>query len=470
MSKVTIIGAGYVGLPTAAHWSTVHDVVVYDIMADKIQLANDVISGKKDQLHIHEGGLVEKLRQNKNNLTFTTDKEKALMNSELIFVAAGTPENKKGRANLEYVVAAAKEIGQNINNNCIVINKSTCPPGTAYLVEDTIKEELKKRNLIFCYNVSVGSCPEFLAEGTAMKNLHSPDRIVYGSDDESTLKYLRNFFTALHPIDKLVEMDTVSAEVTKYVANCALAKDISFMNQFTELFDIIGANTENVRRGIVKDSRLGSFYRAGMGYGGSCFGKDTSAIYELAKIYGIDLSIIGETINVNKGMPIRFHEKINSHFGETYTNNLEGKTFGLWGIGFKANTDDLRDSKSVELANDLMECGAKLHIFDNIRGALDNFPKVAKFENYTICKDQYDIPDIDGLIIGNEAELFRSPNPSKLNMKHKVIFDGKNCISDYVVHNLKEEGFIYKSIGRDVLGKPVDKQMLIDTLRDKYMS
>jgi len=466
--KVTIMGAGYVGLPTAAHWSTIHQVTGYDVSKEKVQETKDVITGEKDSFkHIHENGLVSKLRQNKDNLFLTTDKYEALDDAELIFIAAGTPSNKNKRANLSYVVSAAKTIGEIVNDDCIVIDKSTCPPGTAYLVEDTILKEFEKRNVD--YKVSVGSCPEFLAEGSAMKNLHSPDRIVYGSDDKETLEYLRKFFLGLHGEEKLVEMDTLSAEATKYVANCALAKDISFINEFTELFDVIGINAENVRRGIISDSRLGSFYRSGMGYGGSCFGKDTSAIHQYAKLFGINLSIVEDTIRVNNGMPMKFYNKINTHFGDSSENNVKGKNFGLWGIGFKANTDDLRDSKPVYLANALMTAGAHLYIYDCVEGALNNFPEEARCDNYTIIKNQYEMPQIDGLIIGNEAERFRSPDPSKLNMNQKIIFDGKNCISDSIVEDLKEEGFIYKSIGRDILGKPADKKKLVETLRNSYM-
>ena len=269
MSKVTIFGAGYVGVPTGAHFARTHKVTIYDPDAEKIDIIRKVINGESNELHIHEKDLIELLRENKRNICLTHDLEEALRKPEFIFIAVGTPPNEKGRANLKYVCAAAEDIAQNLKNDCIILNKSTVPPGTAYLVQDIIKKGLKHD-----VKFSVGSCPEFLAEGTAVEDLRTPDRIVYGCDDQEALEEITQFFTFLQRGDSLCPMTTLSSELTKYAANAMLATKISFMNSLALLCDNIGANIREVQDGIGRDQRIGSkFLNASMGYGGSCFPK-----------------------------------------------------------------------------------------------------------------------------------------------------------------------------------------------------
>ncbi len=466
MKNVTIMGAGYVGLPTAAHWASQHNVTVYDPFNDKIKCVKGTIEGKNDN-YIHEKGLDEKLRNNKSRLIFTSSLENALENPDFVFIAVGTPPNNKGRADLSYVAQAASDIGKVINKDCIVVNKSTVPPGTAYLVEEKINDELKKRGEQ--YNISVGSCPEFMAEGTAMENLRTPDRIVFGCDNPKALDALTNFFLYQHDRSRLVPMRTVSSELTKYAANSMLASRLSFMNELSILCDEIGADVKEIERGIGLDFRIGKkFLKAGFGYGGSCFGKDTMAISQFGRLSGVDLGVINAAIKANGDVVDHFFQKIRQH----YAGNLSGRNLAIWGVGFKAGTDDLRDSRSVELVKRLERDGANLVVYDPVPMALTNFNQLG-LANCVTCNEQYDtaLEKIDGIVIGNEAMSFRDPDISKLTvMRNKVIFDGKNCVVEPALNDLRENGFIYKSMGKDIMAACVDKNKLVRFLEEEYMS
>ena len=317
----------------------------------------------------------------------------------------------------------------------------------------------------------MGSCPEFLAEGTAVEDLRTPDRIVYGCDDPEALDKITQFFTFLQRRDSLCPMSTLSSELTKYAANAMLATKISFMNSLALLCDSIGANIREVQDGIGRDTRIGSkFLNASMGYGGSCFPKDTQAIAEYAVLQQVPLSIIESTIRINEDTTNYFYDKIM----EDFNGDVKNRNFIIWGIGFKARTDDLRESKPVEIARKLMDNGAHVHIFDTVTGALSNF----KRENpeyqgrYTLYKDQYEMfsEEIDGLIIGNEHEKFRNPDFDRLQvMRGKNIYDGKNILNNYLIRRLTRLKFQYKSVGKDSVVNGLDRSKLVDFLLDKYM-
>lgn len=466
MAKVTIFGAGYVGVPTGAHFARTHKVTIYDPDINKVENINKVVNKQADSLHIHERGLIELLQENHENIVATTDIIEALEAPEVIFVAVGTPPNEKGRANLKYVCAAAEQIAKNLKNDCVVLNKSTVPPGTAYLVNQII--EAHRVNDV---KISVGSCPEFLAEGTAVEDLRTPDRIVFGCDDEETLDKVTEFFLYLHGKSTLSPMSTLSSEVTKYAANALLATKISFMNSLAILCDAVGANIREVQEGVGKDTRVGrKFLNASMGYGGSCFPKDTLAIAEYGQLFNNPLEIIESTILVNNKTTKYFSDKIVSKFDH----NLSDKNFIIWGIGFKARTDDLRESKPVQVARELMDKGAHVHIYDTVQGALDNFvsENPSYKGKYSIYNEQYEMVNdqMDGLIIGNEHEKFRNPDVNRLEeMRGKNIFDGKNILNNYLIKSLKSKGFDYKSIGKDTVAKEVDQNKLINFLKNEYM-
>ena len=344
---------------------------------------------------------------------------------------------------------------KNITKDCVILNKSTVPPGTAYLVKDIINKNLKND-----VKFAVGSCPEFLAEGTAVEDLRTPDRIVYGCDDAEALDKITEFFSYLHGKATLCPMSTLSSEVTKYAANAMLATKISFMNSLALLCDEIGANIREVQDGIGRDTRIGrKFLNASMGYGGSCFPKDTQAIAEYGSLAGSPLDIIEATIKINTDTTSYFADKIEADFGS----DLSDKHFALWGIGFKARTDDLRESKPVEVAKALMDNGAHLHIYDTVDAALTNFEN----ENpsykgkYTLYKEQYFTisQHTDGLIIGNEHEKFRNPDLEVLKeMRRKRIYDGKNILNNRLIKSLHEHGFTYRSVGKDAVVNEVDKK------------
>ena len=464
MSKVTILGAGYVGLPTAAHFARQHEVTVYDPSEEKIHQVNDAIRGE-GEIYIHEKGLLETVRSHRHNLTFTSDMAEAMRHPDFIFIAVGTPPDRHGRADLKYVHEAARQIGVHLNNDCIVLDKSTVPPGTAYMVEETIHRELGDRGKSI--TVKVGSCPEFLAEGSAMENLRVPDRIVYGADEQDALDRIGDFFSYLHDENKLAPMSTLSAELTKYASNSMLATRLSFMNELSVLCDAIGADIKEIERGIGKDSRISpKFLKAGFGYGGSCFGKDTSAIEQYARLMGFELGVVGATIEANTRVVDSFFQKIEKQYG-----SLKGRVLALWGVGFKADTDDLRDSRAVELLRRLVNAGAHVRVFDPVPGALMNLREEG-IGSYTECEGQYEVVSVecDGLIIGNESEMFRTPSREKLaSMRNKVIFDGKNVVPTPAVRELVEAGFIYKSMGRDRLAQEMDKDKLVQFLKETYM-
>ena len=458
MKNITIIGAGYVGVPTAAHWASVHKITVFDIDENKINALKQVKNGEGD-LYIHEPTLLETFKKNSSNIFATTDINEALANADVVFLAVGTPQRDDGRADLSYIFSAADLIGQSMQKNLLVINKSTCPPGTAFCVKDRIEKQILQREANF--SVVVGSCPEFLAEGTAMRDLANPSRVVIGCDDMSGLKVLKEMFDVIYP-GKSIFMDTVSAELTKYAANAMLASRISFMNSLSILCDKIGANIESIRRGIGSDPRIGEkFLHAGFGYGGSCFGKDTKAISSYANLLNSSLHMVDETIKINDLILDNFYSKIERHFDD-----LNGVTILVWGVGFKADTDDIRDSRSIEICKRLMGAGAKLLIYDPVSAARDNFSRYVQ-GNFEVVVDPYSrLDECSGLVIGNENKIFRDLDVEKFS-RGKAIFDAKNVLSYSKITTLKNNGVVYFSVGKDVLSRVNDLD-LVNFLQNNY--
>ncbi|MCU4165031.1 UDP-glucose dehydrogenase family protein [Carboxylicivirga caseinilyticus] len=435
--KISIIGTGYVGLVTGTCFSdTGIYVTCVDINKDKIEKL------KKGIIPIYEPGLDRMVLSNveKDRLHFTTSLKDSIEGAEAVFIAVGTPPEEDGSADLSHVLSVAREIGKHINNHIVVVTKSTVPIGTAKKVKAAIQDELEKRGVQIDFDVA--SNPEFLKEGNAIEDFLKPDRIVVGIESEKAEKIMQRLYKPFvlngHPI---LFMDIPSAEMTKYAANAMLATKISFMNDIANLCEIVGADVSNVRRGIGSDSRIGNkFIYAGAGYGGSCFPKDVKAIIKTAQQYNYRLRLLESVEDVNNDQKKVIVKKIMSHFGD-----IKGKTFGMWGLSFKPQTDDMREAPSVVIAEALIEAGAKVKAYDPV--AIEEAHKILG-DSIEYGKDQYDaLIDTDALILITEWPEFRMPNFKVMEklMNEKVIFDGRNI---YDPAEIKENGFTYYGIGR----------------------
>lgn len=443
--KLIIIGTGYVGLVTGACFSEMgNNVYCIDIDNGKVK------SLKKGIVPIYEPGLEELVlkNQSKGDLIFTNNLKEGLDNSNICFIAVGTPMGEDGSANLQHVLDAAKDIGQLINHDLIVVNKSTVPVGTADKVKSTILNELDQRNLKL--NIEVVSNPEFLKEGSAVEDFMRPDRVIIGSDNGKvieTLKELYAPFTANH--ERFITMDVRSAEMTKYAANAMLATRISFMNEMANICEKVGADVNNVRRGIGSDKRIGyNFLYAGCGYGGSCFPKDVKALIKTAAHNGYDANILEAVESLNNQQKLSLVRKVVNRFGE----NLSGFTFGIWGLSFKPETDDMREAPSVIIINKLCELGAKVQVYDP--QAMEVAEKYYFEDNRKVkyAKNKYDALDsVHSLLLLTEWKEFRSPDFEEMSkrMNNKIIFDGRN---QYNKEILREVGFEYHQIGNGFKG------------------
>jgi len=444
--KVTIMGAGYVGVPTGAYLASQHPVTIYDPDTKKIQLLNKFLEGK-GELYVHEPGLNLMLLDHKNNLEVTDDIKIALKDTDLIFNCVGTPSLDDGRANLQYIKDVAKLLGMHIQKDCIVLNKSTVPPKTADVVQDIIDTEQRKRKTK--HKVYVGSCPEFLAEGTAVDDLKKPSRIVFGIDDENSKNLVYSFFYGYHENAPIIAMSTYSSELTKLAANFLLASKISAANTIAQVCDAYGGDYEEVRKGTGSDPRIGKWgLYAGIGFGGSCFEKDVQNFNHHAADANITTDLIEGALRVNRQLLQYFKKKIVDYYG-----SIKGKKLVLWGVGYKKDTDDIRNSQAVRLCELLLKEGADIVVHDPISEARNNFKE--QFPSIQVFDNQYDMmKDVDGVIIGNDSLDYKSPDVNQLKlMRDKVIFDGKNLITDAVLIELKKEGFAYFSVGRDSFGK-----------------
>ncbi len=451
--KVTIVGSGYVGLVTGACLAELGNTVFcLDLDQKKIDILN---SGG---VPIYEPGLQEMIARNRSagRIQFSTDIAAAVEHGEIQFIAVGTPPDEDGSADLQYVIAAARNIGKYMNSSKVIVDKSTVPVGTAEKVTAAIVEELKKRNLdpAWC---SVVSNPEFLKEGAAVEDFMRPDRIVIGTNHDAAGLRAKELMRKLYaPFNRHHErtyyMDVKSAELTKYAANAMLATRISFMNELANLADAVGADIEAVRQGIGSDSRIGyGFLYAGTGYGGSCFPKDVSALSKTALQHGRDLKILEAVEAVNREQKTILIEKITKRFG----NDLSKHRFAMWGLAFKPNTDDMREAPSRFIISELVKRGAQVVAHDPVAMTeaqhaleLDFQTKPDELKRVSLVKTPEDaLAGASALIIVTEWKAFRSPDFDRLKqaMQNPIIFDGRNL---YEPQSMTELGFEYYGIGR----------------------
>ena len=439
--NITVIGSGYVGLVSGTCFSEMgNNVTCVDIDADKIAKL------KKGILPIFEPGLEPMVVKNvqNGNLHFTTDLSSVIGNSEIVFIAVGTPMGHDGSADLQYVLAVAKSIGESIQNRIIVVDKSTVPVGTADKVKATIQKELDKRNESIDFDVV--SNPEFLKEGAAINDFMKPDRVVVGAESDYAIEKMKQLyapFTMSH--DRFIAMDIRSAEMTKYAANAMLATKISFMNEIANICEKVGADANQVRIGIGSDARIGySFIYPGCGYGGSCFPKDVKALKKIAEEHNYQAKLITSVEEVNDAQKLVIANKIVTRFGE----DLTGKTFGVWGLAFKPGTDDMREAPSIYVIKELIKRGAKIQAYDPKAVEEAKSCYLKDIENIEYVSSKYQaIEKADALVLLTEWKEFRSPdfNEIKTQLNTPVIFDGRN---QYHMFNLAAKGFEYYQIGK----------------------
>ncbi len=436
--KITMIGTGYVGLVTGACLADAgNHVLCLDLDESKIKTLNE--GGNP----IHEPGLLELVRKNAaaGRLRFTTNIEESVAFGQVQFIAVGTPPDEDGSADLQYVVAAARNIGRYMTAEKVVVDKSTVPVGTADKVRDAIADELKRRGESISYHVV--SNPEFLKEGAAVEDFQRPDRIVVGLDSDRAEEVMREIYAPFQRHhDKLMVMDVRSAELTKYAANAMLATRISFMNELANLAETLGADIESVRRGIGSDSRIGySFLYAGCGYGGSCFPKDVKALIQTASAYGHPLAVLNAVEEANDRQKLVLVHKITKAFGE----NLSGKRFAIWGLAFKPNTDDMREASSRVIIAELVKRGASIAAYDPV--AMEEAKRVIPEPIDYVGQPMQALQNADALVIVTEWKEFRSPDFEAIarQLKTPQIFDGRNMYEPAVV---KRAGLRYYGIGR----------------------
>ena len=430
--KVVVAGTGYVGLVTGVCLSEIgHDVTCVDVDEEKIDLLNNGISP------IFEPGLETLMIKNKNKLNYTTNGKNAYKNADIIFIGVGTPEKKDGSANLKYVIAASKEIAKSVEKNCIIVIKSTVPIGTNEKIEKLINKEL-------CHDVKIEvvSNPEFLAQGTAVKDTLHAQRIVIGVNSKNAEKVMRELYAGYR--QELVITDRKSAEMIKYASNDFLALKISYINEIANICEIVGANIEDVSKGMGLDNRIGNkFLKAGIGYGGSCFPKDTKALHWLANFYDCELKTIKAAIEVNSNQRIKLIKK-----ARKYYEDFDKLNVAILGLTFKPNTDDLREAPSLENIPILLEEGAKVRAYDPV--GEENFKKFYPNE-IEYCKSiEETLKDTDICFIFTEWENIKNVDIKifEENMKKPIILDGRNCFD---LEEVKKHRVIYESIGRNTI-------------------
>ena len=436
--KVGIIGSGYVGLVAAACFAEMgNKVICVDVDQRKIR------NLKEGKVPIYEPGIEPLVldNQKKGTLLFTTNIKDSLDEATIVFIAVGTPMGDDGSADLKYVLQVAEDIGNNMKEHIIVVDKSTVPVGTAALVQSKIQETLDDRNSDLTFDVV--SNPEFLKEGAAIDDFMRPDRVVVGADNEESMKKMKELyapFTFNH--DRFIGMDIRSAEMTKYAANAMLATKISFINEMANICEHVGADINQVRIGIGSDKRIGyQFIYPGCGYGGSCFPKDVKALINISESAGYSPQLVTAVENVNNNQKNILSKKLSQKFGK----DLSGKTFAVWGLSFKPGTDDMREAPSINLIDYIIDNGGKVNAYD---------PKAteqAKFylNNIEInyCENKYTaLKDVDAVILVTEWKEFRSPDFLKMSnlMREKVLIDGRNQFSK---EQINKHGFEYFQIG-----------------------
>ncbi len=438
--NITVIGTGYVGLVTGACFSKMgNKVYCVDIDESKIEgLKNGILPIFEPHL-----GTMVKNGQEKGDLIFTTDIGEALDNTDFIFIAVGTPMSEDGSANLDYIFSAATDIAENIDHDVLVVIKSTVPIGTCFKVKEHIDNILKERNSNV--KIDIASNPEFLKEGRAIEDCMHPDRIIIGAEKPEIFDKLKDLYSSFvlnH--DRFILMDIKSSEMTKYVANAMLATKISFMNEVANICEATGANVQKVRLGIGSDKRIGyDFIYAGCGYGGSCFPKDIQALIHTAQINGYEPMILSNVEKVNANQKMVLVNKVVDRFGS----DLNGRTFGIWGLSFKPGTNDVREATSLTVIRSLIDKGAKIKAYDP--EAIEEFKKAVGekyMDSIELVDNRYSATEnCDGLILITEWKEFRNPDYGILsdNLNEKVIFDGRNIYDKRIT----KEGFELFQIG-----------------------
>jgi UDPglucose 6-dehydrogenase len=438
--KVTVIGSGYVGLVTGACLAEMgNHVVCLDVDARKVAML------QRGEIPIHEPGLTEVVVRNAaaGRLQFTTDQAAAAAHGTLQFIGVGTPPDEDGSADLQYVLAAARNIGRHMTDYKVVIDKSTVPVGTAAKVKAAIDEELKARGVAVDY--AVVSNPEFLKEGAAVDDFMRPDRVVVGADDERAILLMRALYAPfIRNHDRLLVMDVPSAEFTKYAANCMLATRISFMNELSRLAERVGADIEQVRKGIGSDPRIGyHFLYAGTGYGGSCFPKDVKAMIRSAADQDIELKVLQAVEDVNERQKSVLVDKLVARFGP----DLTGRTIALWGLAFKPNTDDMREAPSRVIVAELLRRGAAVRAYDPVAG--DEARRLLGHQTGVSIVDSaaQALAGADALLIVTDWKEFKSPDLDAIRsqLKQPVVFDGRNLYDPRLMASM---GIEYSGIGR----------------------
>ncbi|MFO1330663.1 MAG: UDP-glucose/GDP-mannose dehydrogenase family protein [Rubrivivax sp.] len=438
--KVTVIGSGYVGLVTGACLAEMgNHVVCLDVDERKIRILND------GGIPIHEPGLKEVVQRNVagGRLQFTTDVERAVAHGTLQFIGVGTPPDEDGSADLRYVLSAAESIGRHMTDYKVIVDKSTVPVGTADKVKETVQAALARRGLSMEF--AVVSNPEFLKEGAAVDDCMKPDRIIVGADDERAILLMRALYTPfMRNHDRMQLMDLRSAEFTKYAANAMLATRISFMNELALLAERVGADIEMVRRGIGSDPRIGThFLYPGTGYGGSCFPKDVKALIRTGQDNGVHLGVLESVEAANDRQKRVLVDKVVARYGE----DLSGRSFAVWGLAFKPNTDDMREAPSRAVVAELARRGARIRAYDPV--AMPEARRVFEgIEALTLVDSaEQALAGADALLVVTEWKEFRNPDFDgiKAALKEPVIFDGRNL---YEPALLAQMGFVYSAVGR----------------------
>ena len=433
--RITVIGTGYVGLVTGTCFAEMgNSVKCVDIDEKKIKLM------KSGSVPIYEPGLEELFQKNirDGRLSFTTKLDEGIKEAEVIFLALPTPPAEDGSADLKYILGVATDLGKKLDNYAVVVNKSTVPVGTAEKVRKAIAQNI-------AVEFDVVSNPEFLKEGFAVSDFMNPDRIVIGARRAKARDVMLQLYEPLtNQGSEMFLMDEKSAEMTKYAANAFLATKISFMNEIANLCELVGADVDNVRHGIGSDTRIGKkFLYPGIGYGGSCFPKDVMALHRTALENDYDFKILDAVNDVNNFQKRRILNKLVEYF----EGNLEGKTIAIWGLAFKAETDDIREAPSLEIITGLTRDGAKVHAYDpEAMGNVKRF--FSDNKSLTFFDDEYaTLKGVDALVIATEWNIFKNPNFKKMKeqMAAHVIFDGRNL---YDLETIREQGFEYYSVGR----------------------
>lgn len=435
--KIGVIGSGYVGLVAAACFAEMGNYV--KCIDNNKQKINNL---KKGVIPIYEPGLANLVKENqeRKSLAFSTDLNDALRDSEIVFIAVGTPMGEDGSADLQFVLQVAREIGEKMSNDIIIVNKSTVPVGTADKVRKNIQEIVDKRNVSF--NFDVVSNPEFLKEGAAINDFMHPDRVVVGASNQNSISLLRNLYSPFTiSSDRFIAMDVKSAEMTKYAANAMLATKISFINEIANICEKVGANVNQVRKGIGSDKRIGyKFIYPGCGYGGSCFPKDVRALINISNSFKYDPVLIKSVETVNNNQKEILFSKLTKHIS-----NLKNKKIAVWGLAFKPETDDMREAPSINLIRSINSAGGTVHAYDP--KATEEAKYYLKGMNVTYFSDKYtSLNKVDALILVTEWKEFRSPDFSliKSKMAGNLFIDGRNQFKADVMNQL---GFKYLQIG-----------------------